>query len=146
MRGGQPGADVGGNARRASATRGCARGRNSGAGAQGERQDGPEQIVHVGVPDRAGQIVADHPVRGPAGAQRRVSEAIFRGIPLDTCTRTDTPGTIRCRGLRGAAALNRMSSRLRSGRWHCQRPFFSVKGVVPLGAYLTVLLEREFSQ
>lgn len=71
----------GGNARRASATRGCARGRNSGAGAQGERQDGPEQIVHVGVPDRAGQIVADHPVRVPAGAQRRVSEAIFRGIP-----------------------------------------------------------------
>ena len=81
VRGGPPGAVVGGNARRASATRGCARGRNSGAGAQGERQDGPEQIVHVGVPDRAGQTAADHPVRVPAGAQRRVSEAIFRGIP-----------------------------------------------------------------
>lgn len=35
----------------------------------------------MGVPDRAGQTAADHPVRVPAGAQRRVSEAIFRGIP-----------------------------------------------------------------
>ena len=80
MRGGQPGADVGGNARRASATRGCARGRNSGAGAQGERQDGPEQIVHVGVPDRAGQIVADHPVRVPAGRSGEYPKRFLEGF------------------------------------------------------------------
>ena len=62
VRRGLAGAAVGRHARGAAETAGPARGRDGGAGAQGEGQSTAVQVIHVGVPHREGRQAADHPV------------------------------------------------------------------------------------